>query len=105
VATECSPEVTTPPHPSHAGTPAPVLLTLPVLESEKREPAISASKVPGVADTDATRLGKAVHRVLEWATASAAGSVDLTHLAQAAAAEFSAPAESAAQPAGGTLAS
>lgn len=44
---------------------------------------------PGAAsspDTDATRLGKAVHRTLEWATAS--DEHDLPALAQAAAAEF-----------------
>ena len=44
---------------------------------------------PRSADTDATRLGKAVHRVLEWA---AAGGVDeLADLAHAAALEFAAP--------------
>ncbi len=50
------------------------------------------------ADTDATRLGKAVHRVLEWASAGGAGRAgdqpcaDLADLAHAAAAEFGAPA-------------
>ena len=42
-------------------------------------------------DTEATRLGQAVHRVLEWATASAAAA-DLPALAAAAGAEFGAPA-------------
>ena len=42
----------------------------------------------GSPDTDATRLGKAVHRMLEWHTAAAG---DATALATAAAAEFGAP--------------
>jgi ATP-dependent helicase/nuclease subunit A len=50
-------------------------------------------------DTNATRLGKAVHRVLEWATAKSAA-VDLAELADAAAAEFSAPAGEVARMAG-----
>lgn len=41
-------------------------------------------------DTPATRLGQAVHRVLEWASARAA-TPDLAELAEAAAAEFGAP--------------
>jgi ATP-dependent helicase/nuclease subunit A len=46
---------------------------------------------PRSPDTDATRLGKAVHRTLEWATSTpwpAAGGVALGELAQAAAREF-----------------
>jgi len=59
-----------------------------------------ASAVPsGVSarrsDTDATRLGKAVHRVLEWGAASRLA--DLTDLALAAAIEFGAPAGAVAQ--------
>jgi len=46
----------------------------------------AAPVVAGSPDTDATRLGKAVHRTLEWATAL--GADDLPLLAQAAAAEF-----------------
>jgi len=49
-----------------------------------RAPAPVASV--GSPDTDATRLGKAVHRTLEWATGTPAD--DLGDLARAAAAEF-----------------
>ena len=44
------------------------------------------------ADTDATRLGKAVHRTLEWVTGAASG-VTLAELARAAAIEFDSVAE------------
>jgi len=60
-----------------------------------RPPAASAPK----ADTEQTRLGKAVHRVLEWATGVDA-SPDLPRLAGAAALEFgssAAPAEALAR--------
>ena len=50
-------------------------------------------------DTPATRLGKAVHRVLEWATGRPT-TVDLAELAEAAAAEFGAPASEVARMAG-----
>ncbi|MBX3619977.1 MAG: UvrD-helicase domain-containing protein [Rhizobacter sp.] len=50
-------------------------------------------------DTDATRLGSAVHRVLEWASA-ARGVVDLATLAESAGAEFAAPAVEVARLAG-----
>lgn len=50
-------------------------------------------------DTPATRLGQAVHRVLEWATGQPA-TVDLADLAEAAAAEFGAPASEVARMAG-----
>ena len=43
---------------------------------------------PTDADTAATRLGKAVHRVLEWASPASPGQFDIDGLAQAAAAEF-----------------
>ncbi|CAM5796308.1 UvrD-helicase domain-containing protein [Rhizobacter fulvus] len=49
---------------------------------------------PRAPDTDATRLGKAVHRALEWAAATGAHAADdatWTELAHAAAAEFDAP--------------
>jgi ATP-dependent helicase/nuclease subunit A len=105
VAKEWSPEHTVSMQPAHSEATAPVLLTLPLSDVLKRDPVVSPSKIPGSADTDATRLGKAVHRVLEWATAPATGPADLMQLAQAAAAEFAAPAEPVAQLAGVILAS
>jgi ATP-dependent helicase/nuclease subunit A len=67
----------------------------------------------GGADTDATRLGKAVHRVLEWATPGTRGvdaeSIDVTaleelaNLAEAAAIEFDTVAATTAQLAGAIL--
>src|SRR4051812_49913416 len=73
------------------------LRTLPSLpEATKRADApasMNAEALPARrADTDATRLGKAVHRVLEWAAASTAdvnagqAPIDLDDLARAAAA-------------------
>jgi ATP-dependent helicase/nuclease subunit A len=50
-------------------------------------------------DTPATRLGQAVHRVLEWTTGQPAVA-DLADLAEAAAAEFGAPASEVARMAG-----
>jgi len=47
-------------------------------------------------DTAATRLGKAVHRVLEWSAAASSTSA-LADLAQAAAIEFGAPAATVAK--------
>lgn len=47
-------------------------------------------------DTPATRLGQAVHRTLEWASAAAVP-VDVTELAAAAAMEFAAPAAEVAR--------
>jgi len=58
-----------------------------------REPALAPESASP--DTDATRLGKAVHRTLEWATAS--GGDDLSALAQAAAAEFATDADATAR--------
>jgi ATP-dependent helicase/nuclease subunit A len=55
-------------------------------------PPPAAARAPSSPDTDATRLGSAVHRVLEWASAAHAAP-DLAALADAAAAEFSAPAD------------
>ena len=52
-----------------------------------------AAAIERSADTDATRLGKAVHRTLEWATSGCIDGADLAALAvlaQAAAAEFGA---------------
>ena len=58
-------------------------------------PRLPAAARVAVEDTEATRLGKAVHRVLEWAAGS--GSIDATELAQSAAAEFGAAPETTAQ--------
>jgi len=59
-----------------------------------REPVVTS--VGASADTEATRLGKAVHRVLEWAT-GADGEPDMAELAQAASLEFAASAQATAQ--------
>ncbi len=53
----------------------------------------SAARSP---DTDATRLGQAVHRTLEWAAAAAGADGDWAALAAAAADEFGAPAAAVA---------
>ena len=75
---------------------APVLLpfTLRAIEPlPPREPGTVDARSP---DTGVTRLGKAVHRTLEWATSGASlGSID--DLAQAAAHEFDSERESTAQ--------
>ena len=73
-----------------------------VARTAEPPPSLSLPRSP---DTDATRLGQAVHRVLEWATAQAGAdaSVDLAALAYAAAAEFDAPADATAQLAGTIL--
>lgn len=60
----------------------------------------AAPRAPSSPDTDATRLGSAVHRVLEWASATRAVP-DLAALADAAAAEFAAPAPDVARIAAG----
>ncbi|MGY4828797.1 UvrD-helicase domain-containing protein [Sphaerotilaceae bacterium SBD11-9] len=52
-------------------------------------------------DSEVSRLGQAVHRVLEWASAPARREVDIPELAAAAAAEFGAPATEVARIAGG----
>ena len=52
------------------------------------------------ADTDVSRLGQAVHRVLEWASAPAAPPADIEQLAAAAAGEFAVPAAEVARIAG-----
>ena len=55
----------------------------------RQAPIAAALPAPREADTAATRLGQAVHRVLEWASAKpAAEHVDLDVLAQGAALEF-----------------
>ncbi|MDE2626992.1 MAG: UvrD-helicase domain-containing protein, partial [Burkholderiales bacterium] len=68
---------------------APLQRTEPA-DSGAPPPRPSAARSP---DTDATRLGRAVHRVLEWATAApGARDLDLAALAHAAAIEFGAAA-------------
>jgi ATP-dependent helicase/nuclease subunit A len=52
----------------------------------------ASTPAPSSAETEHTRLGKAVHRVLEWATAGADGASDVARLAAAAALEFGSPA-------------
>lgn len=64
----------------------PVLRRLPALPPAER---VAAAATP--ASTPATHLGQAVHRVLEWATGGATAA-DPAELAEAAAAEFGAPA-------------
>ncbi len=59
------------------------LVELP-LHSRARPASVAVPAI--VHDTDAARLGQAVHRVLEWATTT--GTADLGRLAAAAAAEF-----------------
>jgi ATP-dependent helicase/nuclease subunit A len=67
-------------------------------------PAAWTTAVSRSPDTEATRLGKAVHRVLEWATASPRmADADLNEFAQAAAIEFDAVAAAVAQLAEGIL--
>ncbi|HWI12194.1 MAG TPA: 3'-5' exonuclease, partial [Burkholderiaceae bacterium] len=72
--------------------PAPALLkTLSFVPRPAAQPFAVPERGP---DTDATRLGKAVHRVLEWVTGAMATASDEAHneFAQAAADEFGAPA-------------
>jgi ATP-dependent helicase/nuclease subunit A len=57
-----------------------------------------------VPQTPATRLGQAVHRTLEWATAAGAAEAGLDRLAAAAATEFGAPPGEVARIAGAILA-
>ncbi|MBT9528368.1 MAG: UvrD-helicase domain-containing protein [Rhizobacter sp.] len=60
-------------------------------------PSIKAEREP---DSEASRLGQAVHRTLEWASATGAPTADIDTLAAAAAAEFEASADEAARFAG-----
>ncbi|HET7795286.1 MAG TPA: 3'-5' exonuclease, partial [Rhizobacter sp.] len=64
-------------------------------------PAPEATRPVREPDSEASRLGQAVHRVLEWASAPARREVDIPELAAAAAAEFGAPAAEVARIAGG----
>jgi ATP-dependent helicase/nuclease subunit A len=69
--------------------PAPTLRRLPTLPVR---PSIDARPVPRSDDSDASRLGQAVHRVLEWCgSRSGLADDELAHLAGAAALEFGAP--------------
>ena len=66
----------------------PVLLTV-LAPLARPAPAALPARAERSADSDATRLGKAVHRVLEWATAAPlAADTDLNALAHGAAIEF-----------------
>jgi len=64
------------------------LKTLPALDAATVSAARPSAEI--MVDTDQTRLGKAVHRVLEWASGAARGGVaaDLAELARAASLEF-----------------
>ena len=62
------------------------------------EPALP--RPPREADSEVSRLGQAVHRVLEWASASVGSSADIEHLAAAAAGEFTVAAAEVARVAG-----
>ena len=77
------------------GNGAIVMQALPVWTPEPAMP-----RPPREADSDVSRLGQAVHRVLEWASASAAPSADIDHLAAAAAGEFTVAAAEVARVAG-----
>jgi ATP-dependent helicase/nuclease subunit A len=59
-------------------------------------PSIGPTSAPPAAPSFAARLGRAVHRVLQWASAGA-GAPDYTFLATAAAAEFDLPPSAAEQ--------
>jgi len=75
--------------------PAIVLPTLPVWAAPV--PSIKDEREP---DSEASRLGQAVHRTLEWASAADAGTADIDTLASAAATEFDASPTEAARLAG-----
>jgi ATP-dependent helicase/nuclease subunit A len=78
--------------------PGPTIEVLPRWTGSGAAPPAAAS----AADSPASRLGSAVHRLLEWHTGSGG---DLTTLADAAAAAFGAPAQEIARIAGRILAS
>ena len=90
-------------NPAAPGPSAATPITLKQLPAWRDEAATGAAPdraaaIERSADTDATRLGKAVHRALEWASVGGVGHIDegaradLATLAHAAAAEFGAPA-------------
>jgi ATP-dependent helicase/nuclease subunit A len=74
--------------------PGPAILKVLSLQGRPPAPPPASPRTP---DTDATRLGKAVHRVLEWAVATQSDEAAWADLAQAAAAEFAAPVDAVAQ--------
>jgi ATP-dependent helicase/nuclease subunit A len=82
-----------------SAAPPALLKLLPGLAANNRPtPSDLPASKPRSPDTEATRLGKAVHRVLEWATSRPlADDASLTQLAQAAALEFNASASAIAQ--------
>lgn len=85
--------------PAAAAARAPQLRLVPALPAERRLPTAE----PPAASTPATRLGQAVHRTLEWATAGSADTRIAT-LAAGAAAEFGAPPAEVARVAAAVLA-
>jgi len=72
-----------------------VLKTLPAYTQHP-----AAASAVRQADSEVSRLGQAVHRALEWASAPAASPVDIAPLATAAAGEFAVPAAEVARVAG-----
>lgn len=72
-------------------SPAAVLKVL-TLAARPVSVAVPAPRSQGVADTEATRLGKAVHRLLEWAATAVSPADQVADLAPSAAAEFDVPA-------------
>jgi ATP-dependent helicase/nuclease subunit A len=88
------------PVPLHSCVPHGAILEIKLPLPQSGNPAPAVAPGPGVrnSDSDSTRLGKAVHRVLEWATvAPAASEVAVTNLAEAAAGEFGASASATSQ--------
>jgi ATP-dependent helicase/nuclease subunit A len=77
-----------------SGTAAPLPARLKVLTLAARPAPAPAARSP---ETDATRLGQAVHRVLEWAAVRAAPAPDWPSLARAAGVEFGAPPDAVAR--------
>jgi ATP-dependent helicase/nuclease subunit A len=73
-------------------------IVMPTLPTWMPEPV--TPRLPREADSEVSRLGQAVHRVLEWASAPAAPSADIDHLAAAAAGEFAVAAGEVARVAG-----
>jgi ATP-dependent helicase/nuclease subunit A len=81
---------------AQAATGAPIILkTLPAFAQRP----LAAPPVLQ-ADSEVSRLGQAVHRALEWASAPAASPIDIEPLATAAAGEFAVPATEVARVAG-----
>jgi ATP-dependent helicase/nuclease subunit A len=76
-------EVAAPPEHDARSAPGPIV----VADLPPPPPIGAAAPLPGAPPTFAARLGRAVHRVLQWASASA-GEPDYTALAAAAVAEF-----------------